>query len=204
MSVPSLLKTVGLVVLVLALPAEYLLRHAELSPHQRRRILYRALGTLVGAAAVAVMADAVDSGITGSWRPAAQVAWGIGLIGLTLAAAFLYAQAIAIARGTELPFLRDPTQAPSRRKAFRFAVLGGGALMALVLLVHATPIARARLALAVIGLFCILLTLLRPSGFGDARGARDLRALLGDPIVTWLYIAFGIAIIILAFTVHLD
>jgi hypothetical protein len=104
--------SIALLAIALALPAEYLVRHKVLTALDKRRILFRASGTAVTAVAAWAMADAVDSGATRAWIPAAQIAWGITLLGAVFAAVFLYAQAFALVQGRELPFFHDPTESP--------------------------------------------------------------------------------------------
>ncbi len=197
-------RSITLLALALVLPAEYLVKRKELSTDDKRRILFRAIGTGLSAAAAWGMASAVDNGMTRAWTRPLQIVWGIALLGAVFIAAFLYAQAVAVALGMELPFLRDPAESPASRRAFRWTMIVGTALVTLVLLVHVNPTLRARLAMAGIGLFCVLLAVLRPSGFWDAPRARVWRAILGDRILMLIYVCIGVGIIILALTAPLE
>src|SRR5213593_161129 len=193
-----------LLALALVLPAEYIVRRRVLSADIKRGILSRALGTIASAAVAWGMASAVDNGTTRVWAPPVQIVWGITLLAASFAAVFLYAQAVALARGTHLPFLHDPTESPASRRAFRWTVIVGAVLLALVLLVRATPIVRARLAMAGIGLLSILLGVLRPGGFWDDPLVRVWRRVLGDAIVMLIYVGVGVGVIVWAFTAPLE
>jgi hypothetical protein len=197
------LDSIALSALALALPAEYLLRRHALNSHDKRRILVRAIGTGVSSAAAWAMANAVDNGTTTAWIPAAQIAWGITLLGAVFTAVFLYAQAFAVAQGRELPFLNEPTESPRSRRAFRWTVIAGVAVIAVVLMAGASPTLRARLAMAGIGVFSILLALLRPGGFWDSPVLIRWRSRLGATIVRLVYIGVGVAVIIWALTTPL-
>ncbi len=193
-----------LLALALALPAEYLVRRKVLTAQYKRRILFRATGTAVTAVVAWAMASAVDSGATRAWMPGAQIAWGLALMGAVFTAAFLYAQAFALVQGRELPFLNDPTESPKSRRAFRWTVIAGISLIAVVILAGATPTARARLAMAGIGVFSILLAVLRPGGFWDSPILAGWRTRLGGTVVSLIYIGVGVAVIILAITTPLE
>ncbi len=204
MSLHSLLQSITLAFLTLLLPAEYLARRKVLSTEIKRGILGRAVGTIASAAAAWGMASAVDNGTTRVWAPPLQIVWGITLLAAVFAAVFLYAQALALARGTHLPFLHDPTESSASRRAFRWTVIIGAVLVAVVLLVRATPIVRARLAMAGIGLLSILLGVLRPGGFWDDPRVRVWRRVLGDAIVMVIYIGVGVGVIVWAFRAPLE
>ncbi len=198
------LDSVLLIALALVLPVEYIVRRQRLRAEIKRGILGRAVGTIACAAAAWDMASAVDNGTTRVWAPPVQIVWGITLLAAIFAAVFLYAQAVALARGTHLPFLHDPTESAASRRAFRWTVIIGAVLVALVLLVRATPIVRARLAMAGIGLLSILLGVLRPGGFWDDPLLRVWRKVLGDALVMLIYVGVGVGVIVWAFTAPLE
>ncbi|SRR6266516_970572 len=197
-------RSVTVLALAILLPVEYFLRRKMLSTAVKRRIVRRAVGTVVSASAAWGMATAVDNGTTRAWAPALQIAWGITLLAAVFAAAFLFAQSVALAGGRELPFLRDSSESPAQRRAFGWTVVVGTVLIGVVLLASGTPIFRARLAMAGIGVFSIALAVLRPGGFWDAPRLRVWRASLGDAVVTFVYIGVGIAVVIWALTAHIE
>src|SRR5437868_1918470 len=204
MSIHSVFQSIALVVLAVLLPAEYIARRKVLTAESKRGIWRRAIGTIASAATAWAMATAVDNGTTKVWTPPVQIIWGVSLLATGFTAIFLYAQAVALARGTHLPFLHDPTESPARRRAFRWTAIVGAALVALALVVRATPIVRARLAMAGIGVISVLLGLLRPGGFWDDPRVQVWRRAVGDAIVRLIYVGVGVAVIVWAFTTTLE